>query len=50
MAAFLTDLGLIVTAVLGFVTEAATTVIGSPILFLGLGVGLVIGFVQMIKR
>jgi len=50
MAAFLVDLGLIVTSGLGFVTEAATTVVASPVLFIGLGFGIVTSLVMMIKK
>ena len=50
MDVVLTNLGLIVTAIAGFISTIADTIIANPILFLGVGVGLTMTTIGIFKK
>ena len=50
MATILTDLGLVVTAVVGMVGEIVTEIVSNPLLLIGFGIGLLGAGVALVRR
>lgn len=50
MAALLTTLGEVVTAILGYVGDVCTTIVGQPILLLTMGIMLIGGAIGIFGR
>lgn len=50
MSSILTELGLVVTEVIGMVGEVATTIMSQPLLLLGFGIAFLAAGVAFFKR